>query len=762
MVHLALLMMVKNEHLRIEVSLNSVLGVVDSIVVLDTGSTDNTVDIIVEWCKKHNMPLYLKEEPFTTFCKSRNVSLDFLDTTPADYAILLDCNDELQKPQGLRTFVNNYDGPCSAFHVCQIWWNGISNDKYYNIRLIKAKHGWRYKRNVHEYMTCEAVEEFNRQQIKRQRANLPTEYNKFIVRVENEQFILFQDRTLDDDKSFKRFSRDKTLLYADYKDSLELLKKYNTNEFLKNPGGSLRVSDSFLKTDDKYIDVRNDYARTLFYLAQTLTCLQEHREAYKYYRKRTHEEGFNEEVYHSYYRCGELGKILGHNSEDTIMWYLKSFYYSVITFNNPRVESLIKLADHYISESNWMMAYIYLEISENIPYPEDLILFVDRRMYDYTRYNLLERVCMYIGKNKQGLLNGLKAVQYLYNTNLSGARAELYKQDLQNLKWYITEDSLNKLTEYINATSNKQLDLSKFTTVNFEYDKPLTEFELQLLPDRKNITQTTSESNSNYLGKGIYNNYLTKNITTDIPTDKTKLIESINLLKKKIKIESTDTQDILKTSQGLEGNTELCKLYNYYIQYSKILYDEYVLNGLLNHNIEYTKIFMNFYIENLTLINHKALELSAKIFGHNSIAVYTNLANIFCDVKNYKIGMLYTKLAIESPINNIFDKEYFDYTRWHTLGRVAWYINNIELGRNACINALLHKFNDIDSGNLKYYIKNSVIRTGIINSCKNKDLKTIVKLLKDKNIDVNDEVVVEDKLTKIARLKEQLKAKIKR
>ena len=731
MVHLALLMMVKNEHLRIEVSLNSVLGIVDSVVILDTGSTDNTVEIIVDWCKKHNMTLYLKEEPFTSFCKSRNVSLDFLDTTPADYAVLLDCNDELQKPQGLRDFVNNYNGSCTAFHVCQVWWNGISNDKYYNIRLIKTKNNWRYKRNVHEYMTCDAVEEYNRQQIKRQRANLPTEFNKYITRVENEQFILFQDRTLDDDKSFKRFSRDKILLYSDYKDSLELLNTYNENPKLK--------------TQDKYIDIRNDYARTLFYLAQTLTCLQEHREAYKFYRSRTHEEGFNEEVYHSYYRCGELSKVLNHNIEDTIMWYLKSFYYSVITFNNPRVESLIKLAEHYISENNWMMAYLYLEISENIPYPEELILFVDRRMYDYTRYNLLERVCMYIGKNKQGLLNGLKGIQYTYNTSLTGSQAESYKQDLENLKWYITPDSLIKLKNYIENQKKGNLDLSKFTTVSYTYSDKMKEYELQLLPDRKNITDTKNSSleKNSYLGCDITNNYLTKNAVVD----------KLNLNELIIKIKELENDLTTVENERL--------LYNYYIQYSKLLYDQYVLDGVLSKNVNYNKIFMNYYIENLLIINNKALELSCKIFGISSIEVYTNLANIFCDVKNHKIGMLYTKLSVESATNTIFDKYYFDYLRWHTLGRVAWYINNIDLGRNACINALLHKFNDVDAENLKYYIKNNVIRTTIINSCKNKDLQNVVKLLKDKHIN-DEEPVAEDKLTKIAKLKEQLKAKIKK
>ena len=44
-VHIALVMMVKNEQKRLNVTLNSVLGYVDSLVIYDTGSIDNTIGI---------------------------------------------------------------------------------------------------------------------------------------------------------------------------------------------------------------------------------------------------------------------------------------------------------------------------------------------------------------------------------------------------------------------------------------------------------------------------------------------------------------------------------------------------------------------------------------------------------------------------------------------------------------------------------------------------------------------------------------------
>jgi len=55
--HIAILMMVKNETKRLHVTLNSIKDFADSIVLFDTGSTDNTLDI----AKKYD---YFKVIPY--------------------------------------------------------------------------------------------------------------------------------------------------------------------------------------------------------------------------------------------------------------------------------------------------------------------------------------------------------------------------------------------------------------------------------------------------------------------------------------------------------------------------------------------------------------------------------------------------------------------------------------------------------------------------------------------------------------------------
>ena len=78
---------------------------------------------------------------------------------------------------------------------------------------------------------------------------------------EDKSYIIKEHETKDDDKSLKRFKRDKELLMSDYKN--------DKNE-----------------------------PRTLFYLAQTCSCLGEHDEAYFFYRLRTELEAFQEEKFH--------------------------------------------------------------------------------------------------------------------------------------------------------------------------------------------------------------------------------------------------------------------------------------------------------------------------------------------------------------------------------------------------------------------------------------------------------------------------------
>lgn len=371
--HIAVLMMVKNEKKRLHVTLESVKNFANSLVLYDTGSTDNTIEIATEFCTKYNIPLRLKQGEFVDFSTSRNVALDFADTfEDIDYLLLMDTNDELRGDTELRNFAEQYrnDSSKSCFLLAQQWWSG-NMTKYYNVRFVKPRYGWRYKGVVHEYMHNE------NQDINRSNVKVP------------DTVTLFQDRTQDDDKTKHRFARDKVLLLAEYeKDPTE--------------------------------------GRTCFYLAQTCACLDQKEEAFKYYLERTKLVGFFEEKFQSYLCAADLGMSLGKPWEECMGYYMKAF--ELI----PRAEPLVKISEKFRLDKQFLLSYTFSNLACSLDYPNDCILFVNKRVYDYERWHQKSISAYYINKLEEGREACLKAI--------AACNAPL---DHQNLKCY--DDKLNEL-----------------------------------------------------------------------------------------------------------------------------------------------------------------------------------------------------------------------------------------------------------------------------------------------------------------------------
>lgn len=385
-VHIALLMMVKNERKRLHVTLNSVKNYVDSLIIYDTGSTDDTIDILKRFSRETRIPLRLKQGEFENFAKSRNVSLEFAETfKDVDFLLLLDCNDELQNGNTLLEFAKKeLSTDKKGYLVMQEWYSG-TYDQYYNIRFIRNHQGWRYTGVVHEYIYL---------------PHLPGHYT--IDKIPNVK--LYQDRTQDDDKSSKRFARDRELLLDEYK---------------RDP------------TD----------ARTVFYLAQTCSCLELLGDAYKYYVIRSKMSGFEEERFHCYIRLGNICETImkqkraGKTVDDscfehldwthTLMWYMKA-----IEHTHDRVEGYIPIVKYYRSVNHWTLAYTFCKLACDIKYPNEYILFNNSLAYEYTRWHLMGIVAFYVGEYVEGYNACTKAIDVL-NKDIDKHNISFYQQKLE-------------------------------------------------------------------------------------------------------------------------------------------------------------------------------------------------------------------------------------------------------------------------------------------------------------------------------------------
>lgn len=373
---IACTMMVKNEHKRLHVSLESIIGAVDALCIFDTGSEDDTIEILEKFSEKHKINLYLIKGEFVDFSISRSVLLDFCDMIDIGYLLLMDCNDELRGKEQLKILCDKmYLEKCTGFLLTQRWFSQAT-DVYYNVRLVKNHWDWRFKQSVHEYPVDTGSDNGD--------PRFP------VYKVTNSDIELFQDRTKDDDKSSKRFKRDRELLLR---------------EHIKDPTN----------------------ARVCFYLAQTVECLAEFQEALFYSKLRIPMGGFMEEVFHSYMRCGNSMAGLGCDWHDVMPWYVKAYE------NFHRAEPLVKIADYYRMKASdpeqkegrqyWRLAYMYIHEAVEIPFPSEAILFVDYGAYKYYRHLVAGIVCSHAGKYIEGKKHAEIALKNASEENRIVARA---------------------------------------------------------------------------------------------------------------------------------------------------------------------------------------------------------------------------------------------------------------------------------------------------------------------------------------------------
>ena len=192
-----LTMIVKNESKIIERCLTSAKDFIDCVCITDTGSTDDTISIINEWCEKHEIPCKVPESPFEGFGASRTRS--FLNTKKyfpeADYCLLLDADMILEVPNFDKATLTEGQYLLYQYNSCI---------RYTNSRIISTRHQWKVECRTHEFWAS------------------PDNPNTIQVPFENIRILDLNDGGCKSDK----FERDIKLLKLDIKDGIQVARSY--------------------------------------------------------------------------------------------------------------------------------------------------------------------------------------------------------------------------------------------------------------------------------------------------------------------------------------------------------------------------------------------------------------------------------------------------------------------------------------------------------------------------------------------------------
>ena len=141
---IGLCMIVKNEAAVIARCLKSVLPLIDTWLIVDTGSTDATCNIVHRTLK--GVPGALHARPWLDFAHNRSQAIA-LARASCDYLLFIDADEVLMLPNAftLPTLV------ADAYSATILH----GSLRYTRTCLVSTQRNWRYRGVLHEYLECE-------------------------------------------------------------------------------------------------------------------------------------------------------------------------------------------------------------------------------------------------------------------------------------------------------------------------------------------------------------------------------------------------------------------------------------------------------------------------------------------------------------------------------------------------------------------------------------------------------------------------------
>lgn len=403
LIHLCI--MVKNGGAQFENTLIEALPYIDRWSILDTGSTDDTIEIINKILVGKVKGKLLKE-PFINFRDSRNRLLEFAGKK-CKYTLMLD--DTYVMVGNLRMFLNDVRGD----QVADSFSLFIKSDdsEYGSNRIVKTSTNLKYKYKIHEVIPSK---------------------NNYNVIIPIDKASIF-DKRID-------YMHKRTI------DRKQLDIKFLLEELEEDP----------------------DDPRSLYYLAQTYSCLEDYKTALFYFLKRIHHtnEGFIQEKIDAAFEAARICNFkLNRNWTECEKLY--KFAYDL---DNSRPESLYFIGIHHHLKGDNQNAFLHFKKAFEIGYPS------------HCQYSLKPTLSFYF------LPLFFVPLCYMFKEYKMGEDASklfLIKNDPSDIE-YNNMESWNKIFIKLNTISS--VDVKKFV---IEKKQPILCF---LIDNKKKCNILTKDS----------------------------------------------------------------------------------------------------------------------------------------------------------------------------------------------------------------------------------------------------------------------------
>lgn len=358
-VKLVLTQIMKNESHIAKRMLDSIKPIVDALCIVDTGSTDNSVEVVKKWGLENNVETYVFERSFDNFENCRNYAFDkareiFLNRDSRDvyYGFWLDFDEQIVVEPNFRKQSITKD-----LYMFNTY---IKSMKYTRNELCRLDKPFRFYGPVHEYIVCDD----------RSVTSGLLDGLKVIVNM--------------DGASWKEDVSEK------YKKHAILLEDYITNKD-KNARWIFYTAQSYHDSSNVPNNRKESEERL--------------RRSIYYYRERIErQDGYEEERFYSQYRIGTIMRALEMPWRDTMEELLKAY-----SMDPMRCEPIKTIIDYYLSVGEYNLAYIYSKFAKvtyhgKSPYPKRL-LFVDESLYNWRILEVHAAACFYSNRKEEAKAN---------------------------------------------------------------------------------------------------------------------------------------------------------------------------------------------------------------------------------------------------------------------------------------------------------------------------------------------------------------------